>query len=237
MMSLLNYGINYIDKLYRLTSRTGNNSKNITDTREKLNLSTITVRANGNEADFTPTHYESYIQIYKDPKTAIEKYARLKELRAKKKASTWTSGFLNIQGRKLKSKLGIENDEQITYEEALELRKLERMEDLAEEFDKSHSYMTEKDAYSQQDIDYAFRLHDKETKGLQTASEFSRGEKDINEGVRDNYKSASGLYITIFMEKFFKDLKDQWMKNEDEGGISEADAKNRRSLETGWMII
>ena len=226
MISLLNYGINYLDKLYRFSSRSGNDTKNITNTREKLNLSIITVRADGHEADFTPTHYESYIQIYKDPKTAVEKYARLKELRAKKKASTWTHGFFNIQGRKLKSKLGMEDDEQITYDEAMELRKLERLEDLAEEFDKSHNYMIEKDAYSQQDIDYAFRLHDKETKGLQTRDEVPHGQKDVNEDVRDSYKSASGLYITIFMEKFFHDIKDQWMKEAKDGGISDDDAKN-----------
>lgn len=81
MISLLNYGINYVDKLYRFSSRSGNDTRNITDTREKLNFSNITVRADGKQTDFTPTHYESYIQIYKDPKTAIEKYARLKELR------------------------------------------------------------------------------------------------------------------------------------------------------------
>ena len=226
MIALLNHGINYVDKLYRASSRTGKKTRNITNTREKLNLTAFTVRADGHKAEFTPTHYESYIQIYKDPKTAIEKFERLKELRAKKKASTWTHGFFNIQGRKLKSKLGMEDDEQITFEEVKELKKLERMEDLAQEFDKAHNYMTEKDAYSQQDIDYAFRLHDKETKGLETKSDVPHGEEDVNVGVRDEYKSAGGLYITIFMEKFFKDMKDQWMKEPDEGGISEAGAKN-----------
>ncbi len=233
MISLLNYGINYVDKLYRVSSRSGNDTRNITDTREKLNFSNITVRADGKQTDFTPTHYESYIQIYKDPKTAIEKYARLKELRAKKKASTWTHGFFNIQGRKLKSKFGMEDDDQITYDEAMELRKLERMEELALEFDNSHNYMAEKDAYSQQDIDYAFRLHDKETKGLQAHNEFN-GKEDVNEGVRDSYKSASGLYITIFMEKFFKDIKDQWMKEPKDGGISVDDSKNPAAVQT-WL--
>ena len=114
----------------------------------------------------------------------------------------------------------MEDDDHITYDEAMELRKLERMEDLAEEFDNSHNYMAEKDAYSQQDIDYAFRLHDKEIKGLQTKEEFGRDEDDVNAPVRDEYKSASGIYITIFMDKFFKDLKDEWMKDEKQGGIS-----------------
>ncbi len=234
LTSLLNYGINYVDKLYRLSSRSGDNIRNITNTREKLNLSTITVRADGNEANFTPTHYESYIQIYKDPKTAVEKYARLKKLREKKKASTWTHGFMNIQGRKLKSKFGMEDDDQITYDEAIELRKLERIEELALDFDNAHKYMAEKDTYSQQDIDYAFRLHDKETKGLQTRNEVPHGQEDVNIDVRDEYKSASGIYITIFMEKFFKDIKDLWMKEENEGGISEAGAKDPAAAGT-WL--
>lgn len=86
--------------------------------------------------------------------------------------------------------------------------------------------MIEKDAYSQQDIDYAFRLHDKEIKELQTKEEFGRDEDDVNAPVRDEYKSVSGIYITIFMDKFFKDLKDEWMKDEKQGGISMQDIKN-----------
>ena len=87
--------------------------------------------------------------------------------------------------------------------------------------------MIEKNDYSQQDIDYAFRLHDKETTGLQQRNEVKHGERDINEGVRDQYKSASGIYITVMMDKFFADLKEQWKKGGDEeGGISYEDARN-----------
>ena len=73
-----------------------------------------------------------------------------------------------------------------------------------------------------------------ETKGLQTRDEVPHGQEDVNAGVRDEYKSASGIYITIFMEKFFNDIKDQWMKEEDAGGISEADAKDLAAAET-WL--
>lgn len=52
--------------------------------------SNYTIRADNKETAFTPTHYESYIQIYKDPKIAVEKYARLKELREKEKNANWT---------------------------------------------------------------------------------------------------------------------------------------------------
>ena len=33
--------------------------------------------------EITPSHYESYIQIYKDPETAVAAYARYKELKNK----------------------------------------------------------------------------------------------------------------------------------------------------------
>lgn len=174
------------------------------------NSNTLKVRADGKEESFTPTHYESYIQIEKDPKTAIEKYKRYKELNKKRKDKTPMSDA-----------------------EKKELGTLDRLEDLAQDFDNAHNYMLDKDDYNQQDIDYAFRLHDKETKGLQTAAEFHGGE-DINEAVRDDYKSASGIYITLFMDKFFRDLKEQWMKDPDEGGLPENDCMNFPIVRT-WM--
>ena len=235
LISLINAGINYIDDLYQNTVHGGELKNNeVTNIRDEMKHNVYTVRADGKETEFTPTHYESYIQIYKDPKIAVAKYARLKELRKKKKESTWTHGFMNIQGRKLKSKFGMENDEQITYDEVMELRKLERLESLALEFDNSHNYMIEKDAYSQQDIDYAFRMHDKEINGIQTNDEVQSAHDDVNRDIRDNYKSASGIYITIFMEKFFKDMKEQWMKGKDEGGIAEENA-NAPEIAEVWM--
>ena len=92
--------------------------------------------------------------------------------------------------------------------------------------------MIEKEGYNQQDIDYSFQLHDKETKGLTPREDFER--YDVNEDVRDNYKSASGIYITIFMEKFFKDLKETWMKGPDEGGLSEDNAGSQPIVEV-WL--
>ena len=112
----------------------------------------------------------------------------------------------------------------MTYAEYTELQKLERMEKLANQFDNSHNYMLEKEQYSQQDIDYAFMMHNKETKGLQTQAEVQKGQRDINKGVRDNYKSASGIYITIFMNNIFSDIKDQWMKKPEEGGLKDREA-------------
>ena len=63
----------------------GNEAANVELLNDILTLSTLKVRADVKEESFTHTHYESYIQIYKDPKTAIEKYKRYKELKKKTK--------------------------------------------------------------------------------------------------------------------------------------------------------
>lgn len=52
--------------------------------------------------------------------------------------------------------------------------------------------------------------------------------------MRDKYRSASGIYITLFMEKFFKDIKEQWMKEADEGGLNEDAAKNPE-MSAAWL--
>ncbi len=211
LISLLNHGINYIDDLYQRSARGGTNKKgDVNNFREEMTHNVYTVRAGGNETTFTPTHYESYIQVYKDPKVAVAKYAQLKDLRKKKK------------------------DNELTKAEKKELSKLERLEDLACEFDNSHNYMLEKDEYSQQDIDYAFRMHDKELNGLETADEVKQRGDDVNQSVRDEYKSASGIYITIFMDKIFHGMKEEWMKGQDEGGLSE-DSASDPEIVGAWL--
>ena len=211
MISLLNYGIEYVDNLYRESIRGGmTEDMKANDVRDEMAHTKIAVQAGGEKEIFSPTHYESYIQIYKDPKTAIEKYARYK--------------FLNKK---------VKENSPMTEAEEKELDKLERLETLALQFDNAHNYMIEKDNYNQQDIDYAFRLHDKETKGLQTADEF-QGRNDVNEDVRDKYRSASGIYITLFMNKFFRDLKEQWMKDPEEGGVAATDCMKFSIVQT-WL--
>ena len=91
----------------------------------------------------TPSHYESYLQIYKNPQTAVEKYARFQELKHIK----------------------ADNTRELTKAEKKELEKAERMDKLADQFDLSHNYMLEKGSYTQQDVDYAFALHKKENEG------------------------------------------------------------------------
>ena len=236
LISLLNHGINYVDDLYQRSARGGKSEKgDVNNIREELTHNVYTIRAGDKETMFTPTHYESYIQIYKDPKIAVAKYARLKDLRKKKKeAGAWTGSKTSRINHKIQSKFGLEDKGELTMAELQELNKLERLDSLAFDFDNSHNYMIEKDAYSQQDIDYAFRMHDKELNGIQTNDEVRSARDDVNKDIRDNYKSASGIYITIFMEKFFKDMKDQWMKGKDEGGLSD-DAAKAPDIAGAWL--
>ena len=116
----------------------------------------------------------------------------------------------------------------------MSVKRRQSVKDVALEFDNSHNYMIEKEEYNQQDIDYAFRMHDKETNGLQTRDEVPLGEEDVNEGMRDKYRSASGVYITLFMDKIFKDIKEQWMKGANEGGLNE-DAANDPGTSAAWL--
>ena len=236
LISLLNHGINYVDDLYQKSARGGMDEKgDFKNIRDEMARNAYTIRAGGKEATFTPTHYESYIQIYKDPKIAVAKYARLKDLREKKKAAgAWTGSKLSRINHKIQSKFGLEDENLLTMAELKELNTLERLDSLAFDFDNSHNYMLEKDSYSQQDIDYAFRMHDKETNGIQTSDEVRSHRDDVNKDIRDKYKSASGIYITIFMEKFFKDMKDQWMKGKDEGGLTE-DAAKEPEMAGVWL--
>lgn len=240
LISLMNFAIGYVDNLYEKTARGGFSELGgdyvLNDVRETMTKSNIQIRAGGKDVSMTPTHYESYIQIYKDPKTAVEKYKRLLDLRKKKKeAGEWRNSALSRMKHMFQTKFNAEDEDEITIAELKELRKLERLDELADDFDQSHNYMIEKNDYSQQDIDYAFRLHNKETTGLQQQNEVQIGQQDINEGVRDKYRSASGIYISIMMDKFFPDLDEQWKKGGDEeGGISNEAADDRPTV-FKWM--
>ncbi|MBQ6343480.1 MAG: hypothetical protein IJI41_10175 [Anaerolineaceae bacterium] len=67
MISLMNYGISYVDDIYRKSLRGGPEREKVTNIREEMTHNDIHVKANGRGAFFTPTHYESYIRISTDP--------------------------------------------------------------------------------------------------------------------------------------------------------------------------
>ena len=115
----------------------------------------------------------------------------------------------------VKSHVGLEKRDEMSYDEFVELKKLELMEKLALQFDNAHNYMIEKDQYSQQDIDYAFRLNYREKYGERKEK---RNENEIQDepDFRDDYKSASGIYISLFLDKISHGLKEAWLKAPEE---------------------
>ena len=146
-ISVLNIGVNYIDRLYQNVIRgNANISDDLGNIRESIGSIAYQVNVDRQKMEFTPNHYESYLQIYKTPEKAVNAYKRLKELKQKKA-----------------------NNEKMNKAEKKEFSKLLRLEDLAMDFNTSHQYMLEKDEYNQQDIDYAFDLNVKEQKGASSS--------------------------------------------------------------------
>ena len=139
---------------------------------------------NDKEVDITPTHYESYLQIYKTPQAALENYARFKEL-------------TNME----------DNQQKMSSAQKKELAKLKRMDNLAKQFDTAHEYMLEKNAFSQKDINYAF-----EADALQrsaSADEVSGDMLDFHQTSGDVYQSLFLQKIFGGMEQRFLHAQDE----------------------------
>ena len=124
----MNYAVRYVDNLYQKTTRGGftqiDGEGIPNDVRENMTNSKIHLRAGGNDVIMTPTHYESSIQIYKDPKTAIEKYKRMLDLQKKKNAAgAWRTSFLSVWKHRLQAKFNAEDEDEITIAELKELKK------------------------------------------------------------------------------------------------------------------
>ena len=192
IISLLNYAADYVDTMYREVRKGKDLEGDLGDIRDEMNHNTINVSAGGVTANFAPSHYESYIQIYKTPEAAVRAGARFVELKRKE-----------------------ERREKLTATEEKELKRLTRLNRLAMDFDSSHRYLLEKDEFSQQDVDYVFQLRSKEKQGAHP-----------NNGPVAEYKTASGIYLSLMLEKIFSGMKQQWNKNGAEGGIDEESVGN-----------
>ncbi len=138
LMAVIQEGNALVDSYYNSINLSNGTDRDLGMLREDITRQKFVVSAGGQTALLTPSHYESYLQIYKTPEKAVRSYARLMEL-------------LNKRNRSGK--------------EEAELAKLERMEKLAKTFDVSHTYMIDKDGFKQKDIDYAFALGKKERQG------------------------------------------------------------------------
>ncbi len=183
LISLLNFAASYLDRMYR-EKRKGTKTKgDLGDIRNEMSHSRINVSVGGVSAEFSPSRYESYIQIYKTSEAAVKAGARLFELRRKEKG-----------------------EEKLTSTEEKELKRLSRLNSLAENFDSSHRYMLENDDFSQQDIDYVFHLRAKEKQGAYH-----------NIGPDAEYKTSSGIYMSLMLDKIFGGMKYQLKKGSPTG--------------------
>lgn len=143
LISLMNYGILMIDNDYRNAVNKQESDDELGNIRGEMESNAFQVNAGDHEAMMTPSHYESYIQIYNSAEEAVKQYARFQDLKQRNDAK----------------------DPTLTKADKKEYQKLQRIDKLAEQFDLSHRYMLEKSSYKQQDVDYAFSLSKKETGG------------------------------------------------------------------------
>ena len=191
-LSILETGISAFDILYRM-------GQNETEHGKKLFDDKIDVSVGDYKVEITPSMYEAYLQIYKDPLEAVKNYARLKELQDKK-------------------------EDERDSDEKKELSRLERINELADEFDASHRYLLDREEYSGQDIDYIYRL-----------AELEKKREDYNPYYLDN---ASGIYQTRIFNKIFEDLEDKCIKDDKVGGVELAKlSESKDGYERAEMMI
>ena len=143
MISLLNNGIAMIDNDYRDAIDRQESGEELGNIRGQMGSAAYQINAGDYETMMTPSHYESYIQIYGSAEEAVKQYAAYRDLKQRDDDPNQT----------------------LTKEEKKNYKKLQRIDKLADHFDQSHRYMLEKDSYKQQDVDYAFSLSKKEAGG------------------------------------------------------------------------
>ena len=199
LLSIYELTLMYLDSCYSKASKQSLTAGDLGNIRQELETGPMKLKADGISTTMSPTHYESYIQIYKTPDKAIAAYAKYQEYKKRNGETPLAEG--EEQGRKLSRR------------EKAEYQKLDRLETLAKQFDKAHTYMLERGDYSQQDVDYAFSLGVREKQGLKQNfkinSSFTSGE------------SAAGIYKSLILEKVFGGLKAAWMGGAKSGGLSE----------------
>ncbi len=184
-ISTLNQLIYWLDVSWRKkseeeVSEMDKSDKDLGDIRDKFKNGLYNFTVNEKKIIMSPSRYESFLQIYKTPKAALDKCIRYLELS------------------------DMEEWERSDAEQK-EFEKLKRVWDLSESFEKFHNYMLEKEEYSQQDVDYVFSLEKKERnieglddKFLQTG---------VFSGVGH---SASDTYKMLIMQKIFGGMKNRF---------------------------
>ncbi len=193
MISILKNAAYYIDTLYGKADYGQNRDGELGNIRSQVKFDEFNASVDDINIMMTPSHYEAYIQIYKDPETAVRKYSEYAKLK-------------EIKNNKTRS---------LTSREKDNLDKGERMEKLANQFDRAHDYMLEKTSYSQQDVDYVFSL----------------GNKEVGDNVGGDIvqNSASKIYKVLILEKIFGGMKQRFLNH-----ITDEEANDTAALKS-WM--
>ena len=178
LIALLNKGVQAVDKAYSGKMKIPGNPDNLGKAMQAMEGEKKEVTAGGAAVFITGSHYESYLQIFKTPEIAVAKYKRLLDLKEKKRTR-----------------------EGVTKAEKAELAKLERIETLADNFDRAHRYMLDKHGHRQQDIDYAFSL------GVQEKKDGAEGD------LFDEHGTAADVYKAAFLEKIFGGMPQRIMRD------------------------
>ena len=204
LLSIYELCLSFLDVTYDDASKKAFATGDLGNIREEMERTTIKLKTGDTEVEFTPSHYESYIQIYKTPEKAIQAYAQFLDLKERKD---------NAEKIANQEAGAVEELEPLSKAEKKDLKKLEQMEELAKSFDKSHNYLLERPGFKQQDIDYAFSLAEKEKAGL------------VRQPGKNNFfakgTSASGIYKALFLERLYGGIKEIWFSGEQGGAPSD----------------
>ena len=148
LISYMNEAIVGLDDAYRTVSERDDIANGDLGTlRQETTKYSYNILTNNSDTEvaMTPSLFEAYLQIYKSPREAVQKYGRYRDLQRRRN-----------------------NGGNLSEAEGKEFDKLKRIRTVAAQFDRSHRYMLEKGSYSQQDIDYAFELQKKEKDGVRS---------------------------------------------------------------------
>ncbi len=144
LLSTMQAARNELDGVYRKLQESSDKG-GINGLRTGMLSKKYAIKFGSMDVEMTPSHYESYLQIYKTPEAAVKAYKRYLELREQKN----THGEKSL-GKKIKN----------------ELDQLSQKEELAKQLDQSHRHMLNKEGFTQKDIDYVFQLKIRENTGM-----------------------------------------------------------------------
>lgn len=211
LLSTMQIALRFLDESYELQRKAGDDE--LKRLREKMYRNEKEIKIDNITISITPTHYESYLQIYETPKEAVKAYSRYLELKAQrdkaktKKPKGWNGKTVS------------------------EWERLNRNEVLAHNLDSSHRQMLNQNSFSQSDIDYVFRLRVKELRAR-------KGEANVKGEMYTDDATPSFTYMALFFDKIFGGIQYTAAKDEEEGGLPASEKPNGKKniiLSALWL--